>query len=286
MVGKSVKVVHGDDLLYRFFRSLLTDQPEVAPNFLSRMYSTMGIWFPTDVYYSFPVLLPWVVRDSTCRGDKRKGIPDQWGAPDSFGYLRDDNSMIKSLARSLHIEGAGMPHLNGARMGTEFVASHVWRQVNHSKLASKHPLLNSFIPNLVWLPTQVSKLTDREGEIMQRILQSLAWKIYRHAPVAPHLRAVVEEAWSLIPGPSDDVDVSERLNTFVITDAFLKTRLDRLRSVISALELLDENRQLTKKVVTTRYTEGLPDVGLTERANLRTFLKRFVAPDNELPSLG
>jgi len=43
-------------------------------------------------------------------------------------------------------------------MGNEFVASHVWRVVDHAEVKSRLPLLNSFVPNLVWLLVQVSKL--------------------------------------------------------------------------------------------------------------------------------
>ncbi len=278
MVSKSSKVIHGDDLLYRFFHELLTEQPELAPEILTKMYSTMGIWLPLNLYYEFPVLLPWVVRDHTCRGDKKKGIPDQWSSPDQDGYLRDDNSLVKSLARGFMIEGSGMVHLHGARLGTEFVASHVWRKVNHASLASRHPLLNSFVPNLVWLPSQVAKLTDREGEVMQRTLQALSWTIYRDAPVAPHLRRVVEDAWSLIPEPDMEVGSFGELNTFIVKDKFLTTRRDRLRSVINALDLLEKGMPLTKKVVTTRFTEGLPTVGAAQRSKLKSFLEQFDTP--------
>lgn len=46
-----------------------------------------------------------------------------------------------------------------ARIGNGFVASHVWRKLTNNGSASQHPLTYSFIPNLVWLPTQVAKLT-------------------------------------------------------------------------------------------------------------------------------
>lgn len=275
MVAKGPKVVHGDDLLYRFFQSLLEDRPDLAPELLGRMYCTMGVWFPLDVYHDYPVLLPWVVRDHTCRGDKKKGEPDQWGSPNADGFLRDDNSLVKSLTRSLDIRAPGMSQLHGARIGTEFVASHVWREVKHPSLASRHPLLNSFVPNLVWLPSQVSKLTDREGEVMQRALQALAWKVYRTAPVAPHLRDIVDEAWDLIPQPAEiPVNVPE-LNTFISTERFRSTRRDRLRSVIAATELIEGGQSLPAKVVTKRYSEGLPRVEIAQLIALRSFLKRF-----------
>jgi hypothetical protein len=44
-------------------------------------------------------------------------------------------------------------------MGKGFVASHVWRKLVNGSSAPQHALTNSFIPNLVWLPTQVAKLS-------------------------------------------------------------------------------------------------------------------------------
>ena len=145
-------------------------------------------------------------------------------------------------------------------MGSEFVASHVWRKVSHEKLASRIPLLNSFVPNLVWLPAQIAKLTDREGEVMQKTLQSMAFAIYRDAPVAPHLVEVAEEAWAMVPEPQLITVSASDLNWFEATDRFFATRTTRLRTVVRAIEDLDAGRPLSTKVVTSRYTNGLPDV--------------------------
>jgi hypothetical protein len=237
----------------------------------------MGIWLPVEVYERWPVLLPWVVRDPRCRGNKRKGLPDEWSSPDALGYLRDDNSLIKSLPRSLTVQGPKGSHVHGARMGTEFVAAHVWRVVNHDHLASRHPLLNSFVPNLVWLPGQIAKLTDVEDGVVQRTLQAMAYRIYREQPVTQQLRPIVEEAWQLIPRPSLEIDAValDELNRFRPTDGFYRTRSTRLSSVINALEQLERGEGINEKVVTHRYAAGLPAVSTGARGELLTQLRRF-----------
>ena len=277
---KSARIVHGDDLLYRFLRDMLSEKDEHFRAVPKLMIQAMGVWFPCEVYREFPVLLPWVVRDASCRGNKRAGIADAWGAPDESGYFRDDNSLVKSLPRSLTIHSPGAARgLRGARMGTEFVASHIWREVRLDRLASRHPLLNSFVPNLVWLPSQISKLSDREGGPVQSTLQSMAWSIYRDAPVVPHLRDVVDEAWSLIPEPTmaEPVDASE-LNLFEAGDGFLQTWALRVGSLVAALERLERGEALETKVISGRYTDGLPHVDLQARLALREHLQRFVVP--------
>lgn len=265
--------INGDDLLYRFFQDLFEDDDDLAARLPLRMLASMAIWLPLDIYYEWPVLLPWVVRDPTCRGNRKQGRPDEWSAPNEAGYLRDDNSLIKAIPRSLEIESPS-GRLRGARMGNEFVASHVWRTVDHDELASRIPLLNSFVPNLVWLPTQVSKLSDREGSPVQRALQGLAWGIYRDAPVAGHLRELAEEAWAMIPEPQTVPDLPE-LNWFRSTDRFFATRRSRLHSVLDGLERLESGLKVTNKIATTRYTDGLPRVNAQRRAELRQFLLLF-----------
>lgn len=271
------RVVHGDDLLYRFFRDLFVSDPETARVTAFRLLEATAIWWPLSIYRDWPILLPWVVRDPACRGSKAKGILDQWSAPDRDGCLRDDNSLIKSLPRSLGVQGPAGSHLNGARMGTEFVAAHIWREVRHEKLASRLPELNSFVPNLAWLPGQVAKLSDREGSPLQGVLQSMSWAIYRSAPVADHLRQIVEAAWDLIPEPHPvPIPVDEkRFNWFVPTEAFLRTRRRRLTEVVDALQVLGDGGLLQKKVIATRYTQGLPKVAPGARMKLLAWLDPF-----------
>jgi hypothetical protein len=271
--------INGDDLLYRFFDELFREDDPALAHMPVRMLRTMGVWLPHDIYGSWPILLPWVVRDPTCRrsGD---GERDEWSSPNDQGYLRDDNSLIKKLPRALAIDAGGQRHLHRARMGTEFVAAHVWRTCTTAGvLATQHPLLNSFVPNLVWLPRQVAKLTDREGSLVQRTLQALAWRIYRSAPVAPHLQDAVDAAWELLTEPEIELPPLDfgTFNWFVPTGRFFQHRDRSLATVVEALRELEAGRQPELRVITTRYAKGLPKVGATARANLLRRLETFSA---------
>lgn len=273
----SIKVVHGDDLLYRFFLDLLKSEPELFAVVPQLLVESMAIWLPVDVYRQWPVLMPWVVRDPHCRGNKKKHIPDQWASPNKDGYLRDDNSLVKSLTRSLAVRGPKGSHLSGSRMGSEFVASHIWRKVDADCLASRIPLLNTFVPNLVWLPSQIAKLSDREGGMVQQTLQAVSRGIYSSAQVDSSLHPMVAGAWSLLPEPAVTLEVDLRkLNWFVTTDRFFATRKARLSSVIEALHTLAAGELLARKVIATRYTEGLPLVDADRRERLLRFLLGFV----------
>ena len=48
------------------------------------------------------------------------------------------------------------------------------------------------------------------------------------------------------------------------------------RAVIAGLEQLQAGLQLENKVVSIRYTEGLPGVDPSERENILVYLRKFV----------
>jgi hypothetical protein len=108
--------------------------------------------------------VPYAVRDPHARKDHpRKGAPDEWGKPFPNGLFRDDNSLIKGIPRSLRINGVN-PRFNDARIGRGFVAAHVFPRLvgSRRKLSVRDPLTYSFVPNLVWLPSELAKLTDHD----------------------------------------------------------------------------------------------------------------------------
>ena len=120
------------------------------------------------------------------RGSKSKGIPDQWGSPNAQGFFRDDNSLVKELPGSLTVTSSSQLY-KGRRLGNGFVASHLWRELSIGGLASRHPLTYSFVPNLVWLPSEVAALTDREASFVQSYTQAISIKVYRHLPLGSSL---------------------------------------------------------------------------------------------------
>lgn len=271
------RVVHGDDLIYPFLRDLFREETSYGPVARSLLAAT-AVWLPIEAYSALPIMAPYVVRDPSCRG--RKGAADEWSSPNSGGYLRDDNSMIKNIPRSLSIQAPRQKHLNGRHMATEFVAAHVWRVATvGGALASRRPLLNSFIPNVVWLPGQIAKLSDLEGSTVQQTLQEMSWARYREAEVAPHLQTVVEDAWEMLPEPpTSHAHDFESWNYFVPTDRFMHMRQARIGLVLQGIKDVLAGRPLDRKVISTRYTRGLPHVNPDALVELEKHLSRFCMP--------
>ena len=98
--------------------------------------------------------------------------------------------MVKNLVKSLTVRSPLKTIYSGRRTSRGFVASHIWRSMTQgpwkAHLASRDPYTNTFAANLLWLPAQVSKLTDRQGSFVQSFIQAISVKLYRN-----HLNEIV-----------------------------------------------------------------------------------------------
>jgi hypothetical protein len=260
----AAKPIDANRVFYHYLqKELLESDVWLFQMLVSRLVVALGVWLHPDVYSTLPVSVPYAVRDPSSRGNKSLGLPDVWGAPDEAGYFRDDNSLVKGLPRSLTIDSAsGL--FKGRRIGQGFVAAHVWRVLNSGEFAARNPLTYSFTPNIVWLPSEVAALTDREGSFVQTYTQALSMKIYRHRALASPLADVANRAWALLPVP---IGVPEQglpdvtaLNFFLPGTSWLTMRQQKIRLVADALGLVAAGKTPVTKVISDRYTQGLSSV--------------------------
>ncbi len=157
----------------------------------------------------------------------------------------------------------------------------MWRELDSAGgiLASRDPLTNSFIPNLVWLPVQVSKLTDREGSFAQRFLQALAIKIYRSLPLDPPLLPLVERAWRLLPDPGRPeiaLPGLAEVSFFNHDPQFVRRRVRSIQKVAAALQAQGKGREIEGKVISSRYTSGLAQLDGTIARRLHGELSAYL----------
>ena len=144
---------------------------------------------------------------------------------------------IERDSSQLPIKSPNISVYDGRKVGTGFVASHIRGKVTadgNCFISSRHHMLNSFVPNLVWLPVQVSKLTDREGSFAQKLLQAISYEIYKDISLPEELRCV----WETLAPPEDRTKVkidSKQLNFFSVSDNWLTKRIDSLISEIDII---------------------------------------------------
>jgi hypothetical protein len=268
----AARTIETKNILYHFLQRDLDDRDrELFRALTAEMVSRLGIWMSPQAYQRLPLMVPYARRDSHARGSKVLGLQDQWGAPDENGYFRDDNSLVKGIPRSLAVSSS-FPLYKGRQAGSGFVAAHVWRQINSPEGAARNPLTYSFIPNIVWLPAQVAGLSDTEGSFVQQFLQRLSLKVFRDVPVAGGHSALVTRIWELLPAPKDDDEIPlpaiTDLSFFEPTEAFYSRRAAMIRRAGEALR----DGGASKKVISSRYTEGLHSVAPAARLALGGFL--------------
>ena len=267
-------------MIYHYLqKAVVPEDSEFSRSLIERLIVDLSIWFPPLLYQSLPILLPFCVRDPSCRSSGPDGS-DEWATADAEGYLRDDNSLLKATVPSLEISSPRFSTYNRGRAAKGFVASHVWREVDIDGtplLASRHPKLYSFVPNVCWLPVQVSKLTDREGGYAQRVLQALSYAIYFDGQ--SHGSTEILSLWDSLPKPDLQVGTGvEDLNYFQVTDKWLVRRKRTLSTEIAdILSTIGGDDDGVKKIKASRYLPSLRASVASGTVTIGEWLRRYSA---------
>jgi hypothetical protein len=189
-----------------------------------------------------------------------------------------DNSLIKGIPRSLSVRNASNRLVDNGRIGTGFVAAHVWRRLSDGSDAPRNPMTYSFLPNLVWLPAQLAKLTDREGGFAQTLLQAISLALYRDVALSPRLAAFVDPVWDALPVRDEVAEIEvplDRLNLFAFDHAWLERRRRTLSTVEESLAAVGTGGPATSKVVSSRYGDGLNALDRAAVAHLHESLSSY-----------
>lgn len=221
-----------------------------------QLIQRLSIWWSPNTYKRLPVMVPWCVRDRSCRYDQG---PESWGAPRADACFRDDNSIIKKLPLSCTIFGPANHPYRRRRIWRGFTACHIWRDLPDGSVAGADPWLYSFVPNLVWLPSWLAPLTDRQSAPVQHLLQRTSLALYRETAVASPLLPYIEQAWArLPPPPGEKVLAIDALAMFEPDEGFYQRRVRYLDKFIEGCEAILSGGGAIPKLVSSRYTVGLP----------------------------
>ena len=246
--------------LYRYLSEGMRSGP-TADGFRQlaiELIQRLGIWWSPETYSTLPVMVPWCIRDRTCRYDQG---PESWGSPRSDGYLRDDNSIIKKLPLPLPISGPEGSAYRGQKPWRGFTACHIWRDLPSGELAGADPWLYSFVPNLIWLPTWLAPLTDRQGGYLQFMLQRTSVALFKGIEVREPVSRYAETAWAKLPSPPPVPGlVLEQLNMFSAVPSYFDRRLNYLYKFVEGCDEILEGRTIEQKLICTRYTDELPQL--------------------------
>lgn len=222
------------------------------------LVKSLSIWIPINFYSATPILLPFVVRDRNCRKNQ-KNNKDTWGYANSKGYLKDDNSCIKALCRSYAVSSIDSLY-NDKKLEKEFTACHIWSNTTHNKS------LNSFIPNLVWLPKELGLLSDRSDDITQSILKRISRHLYKEEIISPYINSIWDEL------TEDKVDLKHleidknTLNYFKLTAEIIeKKQLKLCLEIETILGTIEKSKMLKlSKVKSSKYLKSIKNSDTTE----------------------
>ena len=261
--------------LYRYLSEGLRSGPNYAEftNLTIQLIQRTSIWWSAEAYTSLPVIVPWCIRDRACRYDQG---PEAWGSPRSDGYLRDDNSIIKKLPLPISISSPEGSAYHGRKLWRGFTACHIWRDLPDGELAGADPWLYSFIPNLVWLPSWLAPLTDRQGGDVQAVLQRTSIALFGSVRVLKPLSKYAENAWRKLPDPHLGMTLQiQQLSKFDPPQAFFVRRLRYLDKFVQGCDDVLNNRPVRGKLICSRYTEGLPTLEHDEIRRFRDTLDTY-----------
>jgi hypothetical protein len=264
--------IDGNNVLYHYIQKIiLARQDEFSHELVRRLILDLSIWLPVELYRAAPVLFPFCLRDSTIKSK-------DWGSPNAEGYLRDNNSLLKLLVGSYAIRSPLIAVYARHGRGRNFTASHAWRKIRldgQVYFSTAHPRTYSFIPNLVWLPAQVAKLTDHEGSYAQQLLQSVSHRLYRaHALHHPPALAAI---WDALPEPGLELDVDlDRLNYFDVSARSVKMRRNiLLREIEVVVRAAASGRAEGESPRSFRYLPGLAGLPRENTAGLIRWLEIY-----------
>lgn len=283
-VNKKDKI-NGENILYHILQKQIIqtfdadNPPDEVKFMIEQLLLWGGVWFTPETFEQIPVLRPYVIRDSSCRNKDHE--KDAWARANKKGLMRDDNSSIKDIPKPLKVSSA-WKDIDGKTLGSGWVASHIWISMKTRKEHScEWEQANSFIPNLVWLPSQLSKLTDRDGSYAQRFLQFVSYELYSNSSN----KAFTNPLFSEVLGELTKPDITpvckfkqNDLNYFEYKTEWINRKKNELeldlQSIIDILN--DPDVTVNKNIYNDRYTSTLRDVAgkmnTTEKTNFRDWI--------------
>jgi len=283
---KKTGLVDGQNIVYhiiqkKIIQAIDIENPPAEVKFMiEQLLLWGGVWFSPEAYEQIPVLRPYVIRNSSCRNKDSK--KDTWAQSNSRGLMQDDNTSIKGIPKSLPII-SGWKEIKGQKLGNSWVASHVWMSMRtRDEHACEWERTNSFIPNLVWLPKQLSKLTDRDGGYAQLFLKHLSYLLYSKIEID---NPMISAIWSELKDPGitpESKFTMDDLNFFDSDAEWIEDKkADLHRELQSILDILDNPSATVESIYNDRYTATLRDASKTMKLTDKVYLEEWIETNRD-----
>jgi len=218
------------------FRKYLQDDLRFVdyPFFLQasvRFILDLSIWIDPKSYVKLPIFEPLAYRDQNAQGP-----PDMRGKANPLtAFLVDDNSMIKNYAQGKVVSSKKIQYYDGRKISEGFWACHIWDRLEDNTLTNTDNCLFSFIPNIVWLPKELSRLTDHVP-IIKDVMKQLSIQLYGQLKLPNQaLQSIVDESWEKLLKsnhnqviPKSALPAIDEFNTMMISDSTISRKVRKL----------------------------------------------------------
>jgi hypothetical protein len=157
-----------------------------------RFVLDLGIWIHPDAYQKLPIYEPLAYRDQK----SQKPIDLRGQANPISALMIDDNSMVKNYATGKVVSSHKISYYQGKTMGNGFWACHIWDRLADGSLSNVDNSLFTFVPNLVWLPAEFSRLTDHVP-LIKDVMKQLSLNLYKDVKFSnSDLEIIVDNSWN------------------------------------------------------------------------------------------
>lgn len=215
-----------------------------------------AIWIPEATVSEAPWLAPYALRKIRNRTEPHApgAVRDLWGTPTPDGYFTDDNSLVKPVVLRRALTMADSPYGNSP-VTRGLICCHIWAGT------TTDPLLFSFIPNLVWLPSDLAGLTDAHGSGTPHPLHDFLKVVSRERFGSTILKADasrVDRAWSSLPAPNKPIAQLDfgPYNELADPSSLTKLLVGRVRKLVTFLDGTLSSGPMPKRF-SKRYHAGV-----------------------------
>ncbi len=201
------------------------DDPEIMA-YLKDLVQNCGVWVDNKDKIKLPIAYPGSVRKHAGMGNFK--------SMDERGFKFDQNP-INNL-RGQRIQGSS-PY-KARKIGPGFEACHIWYDT------TKAPPIFTFIPNIVWLPQIVARLSDKfqsvENVFFPALLKRISYEIYERRNSRDVLLEGCWEGMEEGRGPSalDDFKPSKEntINAFSLKEKIIKETNNRILRILENIK--------------------------------------------------
>lgn len=236
----------------KFTDILLNCNLDLKKKFYKECIEKVSIWLPIELYKKMPIFYPYSIR-----GRRHDETSDNWGAANDEGWLIDDNSDVKDLIRGKKIKGTKQ------KLNKGYIACHIWPNT------TKIPQLFTFVPNLVWLPSPIARLSDNEESLFSKMLKQFSINhFYNIQCDKKEMHQIASESWELLFNQSlhDVININFNQKNLLISDLDIQRLIRKTSSnitkIIEHVELLLRGKyvNLNERLIHSRYLPSLKEI--------------------------